>query len=129
MGSSTNDRVKKHREKKKGTTKGKEEMKAKNREYAARCRAKKEIKRLTEEKATFQNISASELLDIDRKVLTYKLNLCDWEKISEISTNEDEKRNLDLKVLRFEVKLLRKTSQQDLMDTVGVLLNMKNTYS
>ena len=127
MGASSNDRVKKFREKKKSTTKGINEVKAKNREYAARCRAKKEITRLEAEKEEFQMHSDSALLvAIDRKVLTYKLNLCDWKAISDVSINEDEKRKMDIKVLRYEVKLMRKTSQKELMDTAGVLLNLKN---
>mmetsp|Transcript_21112 Transcript_21112/g.50958 ORF Transcript_21112/g.50958 Transcript_21112/m.50958 type:complete len:129 (+) Transcript_21112:364-750(+) len=127
MGASSNDRVKKFREKKKRTTNGINEVKAKNREYAARCRAKKEITRLEAEKEEFQMHSDSALLvAIDRKVLTYKLNLCDWNAISDVSMNEDEKRKVDIKVLRYEVKLMRKTSQKELMDTAGVLLNLKN---
>ena len=129
MGVSTNERVRKHRAQKSKTKEGKEQLLAKNREYAARSRAKKEFNRLAEERDIVKSVlglSPQEISDIDSQVATYRLSVREKYNYDEFRTTHDENRKIELKVIRWEVKLLKKTAKEDVMDTVGVLLNLKN---
>lgn len=125
MGASTNDRVRKHRDKVKSTDKGIEDLRAKNRVYAARSRAKKEIKRLTEEKTKARVVlDFVEQQEVDHKVQAFKETVKIKSKYFDLG--EDEQRKLDVKFLRYELKVVRKLAKEDLMDTVGALLNLRN---
>jgi len=169
MGTSTYDRVRKHREQKKSTSKGIDELRAKNRVYAARSRAKKETKRLSEEKTILKSsLTCSEQRDVDNKVQAYCANLRKKNKDRLVSPlggkpstenslhfstlrdvdsglqtfldslqkenrdcamTEDEERVVNLKILRYEVKILNKIAKNDLMEIAGVLLNLRSDHT
>merc|ERR1712176_1257069 len=106
MGTPINDRVKKHRNKKKETPEGIEEIRAQNRVYAKRSRAKKEYKRLTDEKSCLGGIlDAHEQSHVERKTQEYRTQLMeskggDGKYYGEM--NEDETREVDILVLKYE---------------------------
>mmetsp|Transcript_6534 Transcript_6534/g.11855 ORF Transcript_6534/g.11855 Transcript_6534/m.11855 type:complete len:136 (+) Transcript_6534:159-566(+) len=123
------DRVKKHRAKKKVTPEGIEEMRAHNRVYAKRSRAKKEVKRLTEEKIGMKKaLGIHDEHDVENKTQKYKAKLLEGKRDRYYDElNDDDKRDVDIKILRYEVNAMRRILKNDLMESVGMLLHLRGS--
>jgi len=113
MGVSVNDRVRKCRAKKTSTQKGQEEMKAINRVYADRCRRKKAIKSLLEEKASLiKALDPNQQHDVQIKAREFKARLLHKKKDNEL--DGDKKAKIDLKVLKYETKVMKRLLKEKL---------------
>jgi len=109
------DRVKKHRAKKSITAEGAEEIRAKNRLYARRFRAKKILKKVQEDlaKTKFEAISVlsvRDLQDISRFVNQYKVNLIK-NTYQDRSIPSCEKVDVETKIVQYEISMLRRMSE------------------
>lgn len=115
MARTVKDRVKKYRAKKSVTAEGVEEMRAKNRLYAKRSRAKKILKKLQEDLAkikpeTTSVISVDNLKEIHRCTNQYKESLIEIAYQGKTFTS-DEKIDVETKIIKYEISMLRKMSK------------------
>lgn len=120
MKDSSAHRVAKHRARKRSTPEGCEEVKAKNREYKARSRRKKEIKSLTDARSIKRdNLCPEQKEYVDEKVLKYKTlevekkmeQKCDDNQASGLTL--DEEQEMDVDVLKYEVELMKKVQANE----------------
>jgi len=102
-----NDRVKKFRALKKSTRQGAEQIRAANRLYAERCRRKRSVKRLTQEKQEkMRLLNAAEQREINGMAAVYRSRILLTEHPN-CKLSEDEQRNVDIKVLKYEGKIMK----------------------
>eukprot|EP00584_Thalassiosira_punctigera_P000819 CAMPEP_0172533732 /NCGR_PEP_ID=MMETSP1067-20121228/6331_1 /TAXON_ID=265564 ORGANISM="Thalassiosira punctigera, Strain Tpunct2005C2" /NCGR_SAMPLE_ID=MMETSP1067 /ASSEMBLY_ACC=CAM_ASM_000444 /LENGTH=134 /DNA_ID=CAMNT_0013318407 /DNA_START=203 /DNA_END=604 /DNA_ORIENTATION=+ len=128
MGTHVSERVKKHRAEKKRTVEGLAEIRAHNRVYAKRSRAKREIKRLTDEKSSMKDVlDLHEQSDLDNRTEQYKAQLLDGKKRKYEELSEDEQREVDVKVLRHEILAMKRIAKNDLMESAGMLLHLRGS--
>ena len=93
-------------------------MKIMNRIYTQRCRAKKTIARLKGEKTNLEcNLRPAQQNAIEIGALKLKIRLIE-ESSSQKILNDEDKRNMDIKVLKYEIaamkeKIAENTSNAD----------------
>lgn len=107
------DRVKKHRASKKVTAKGLAEMRAANRLYAERSRRKKTILRLEEERERRKNLfDAVDRRDFETESLAFSVPMTARKMTKHPNACEDELRNVRVRVLKHDIKMLKAMARE-----------------
>lgn len=117
MGTTVNERVRKYRAKKMSTTEGAADIRSNNRKYKARSRLKKLTKRLSDEKEILRiSLNDDDQLAIKSEVSTLKTSLMEAKAQGGKPLNEDEEREVDYEVLKYEVELMKEKEKEREID-------------